>query len=111
MDGVSSVSLMAFHEDQVIVPPPHTEVILSSAFTPFAGLAYTQAPILSFQAHPEFSPAYVDALLHLPNMPKFPRTLLDKAFASLNKPNDSARVISWIRRFFKHYSGEKTHNS
>ncbi|MFA4994524.1 MAG: gamma-glutamyl-gamma-aminobutyrate hydrolase family protein [Bdellovibrionales bacterium] len=111
MDGVSSVSLMAFHEDQVIVLPPHADVILSSAFTPFAGLAYTRAPVLSFQAHPEFSPAYVDALLHLPNLPKFPQALLDKALASLNKPNDSTQVISWIRRFFKHFSGEKSQDA
>ncbi len=111
MDEISSVSLMAFHEDQVIAAPPHADVILSSPFAPFAGLAYTQAPILSFQAHPEFSPAYVEALLHLPNMPKFPQALLDETLASLNKPNDSARVISWIRRFFKHYGGKNSQNS
>ncbi|MFA5246572.1 MAG: gamma-glutamyl-gamma-aminobutyrate hydrolase family protein [Candidatus Micrarchaeia archaeon] len=101
MDKVSTVSMLVFHEDQVVTPPQQTKVILSSSFTPFAGLTYIQAPIISFQAHPEFSSEYIDALLGLPDTPKLPQELLDKALTSINKPNDNARVVSWIRRFLK----------
>jgi GMP synthase-like glutamine amidotransferase len=73
-------------------------VVASSDFTPFAGLAWTDRPAISFQFHPEFTPAFAKALIAerydiVPNP--------DAAIASLDAPNDNARVGSWIRRFLK----------
>jgi GMP synthase-like glutamine amidotransferase len=80
----------------VVVQPPNTEVTVESAFTPYAGLAWTDRPAISFQFHPEFSPAFAKALIEkrydiVPNP--------DAAIASLNAPNDSSRVAGWIRNF------------
>ncbi len=97
MDEASSVAIPASHQDQVIVQPPGTVVTMTSTFTPYAGLAWGDDAI-SFQFHPEFEPDYAKALADLR------RERLDDAdaaIASLDRPNDNARVAGWIKRFLK----------
>jgi GMP synthase-like glutamine amidotransferase len=96
MDRVSLVSVPASHQDQVVLQPPGTELVASSTFTPYAALSWTDGNIISFQFHPEFSPAYAKALIaHRFDRAPDP----DAAIASLDAPNDNARVGDWIRRF------------
>ena len=95
-DGAKTIAAPASHQDQVVLQPPKTEITLRSGFTPFAGLAWTDRPAISFQFHPEFSPAFAKALIEkrydvVPDP--------DAAIASLDAPNDNARVAGWIRRF------------
>ena len=98
MDEVESIAVPASHQDQVTSQPPSTEVVASSPFTPFAALAWTDRPAISVQFHPEFEPAYAKALIaaRRDNMPE-----PDAAIASLDQPNDNARVADWIRRFLR----------
>ena len=96
LDGETEIAIPASHQDQVIVQPPNTQVIVASDFTPFAGLAWTNRPAISFQFHPEFSRDFAKALIgarrdRIPNP--------DAAIASLDAPSDTERVASWIRRF------------
>jgi GMP synthase-like glutamine amidotransferase len=98
LDGAKSIEVPASHQDQVIVQPPSTQVVAASDFTPFASLAWTDRPAISFQFHPEFSPGFAKALIEkrydvVPDP--------DVAIASLDAPNDSARVGGWIRRFLE----------
>ena len=96
MDGAPAVSIPASHQDQVVLQPPKTEVLASSLFTPYAALAWTDQPAVSFQFHPEFSPDYAKALIEVR------RDRLadpDAAIASLDRPNDNARLGGWIRNF------------
>ena len=98
LDGAGTISVPASHQDQVVVRPPNTEVVARSDFTPFAALAWTDRPAISFQFHPEFSPAFAKALIEkrydiVPDP--------DAAIASLDAPNDNARVGGWIRRFLE----------
>ena len=82
----------------MVVQPAGTEVIASSDFTPFAALAWTDRPAISFQFHPEFAPDYAKALIeHRHDRVPDP----EGAMASLEGPNDNARVGGWIRRFLK----------
>ncbi|MFL6722226.1 MAG: type 1 glutamine amidotransferase [Sphingomonas sp.] len=95
-NGEREVAIPASHQDQVVVQPPGTTVVAASDFTPFAGLAWTDRPAISFQFHPEFSPAFAKALIEkrydvVPNP--------DAAVASLDAPNDNVRVGEWITRF------------
>jgi GMP synthase-like glutamine amidotransferase len=95
-DGETEVAVPASHQDQVLAQPPNTQVVASSAFTPFAALAWTDRPAISFQFHPEFSPAFAKALIEqrydiVPDP--------DSAIASLDARNDNDRVGAWIRRF------------
>ena len=96
IDSVGAIAIPASHQDQVVVQPPNTDVVAASDFTPFAALAWTDRPAISFQFHPEFSPAFAKALIEqrydvVPDP--------DAAIASLDGPNDSARVGGWIRNF------------
>jgi GMP synthase-like glutamine amidotransferase len=96
MDGDGPIAIPASHQDQVVIQPPNTQVVAASDFTPLAALAWTDRPAISFQFHPEFSPAFARALIEkrydaVPNP--------DAAIASLDAPNDNARVAGWIRNF------------
>jgi GMP synthase-like glutamine amidotransferase len=98
MDEVPLITVPASHQDQVVLQPPGTEVIASSVFTPYAGLAWRDGKAVSFQFHPEFSPAFAKALI----AERYDRTPdPDAAIASLDAPNDNARVAEWIRRFLQ----------
>ena len=96
MDEASIVSVPASHQDQVVLPPPQAEVIASSLFTPYAGLAWRDQPAISFQFHPEFQPDYAKALIEA-RRDRLPDP--DAALASLDRPNDNARIGGWIRNF------------
>lgn len=96
MDDAALVAVPASHQDQVVVQPPRTDVLAASAFTPFAALAWTDQPAISFQFHPEFSPAFAKALIQQ----RYDRVAdPDAAIASLDAPNDNKRVGAWINRF------------
>ena len=78
--------------------PPNTDIVAQSSFTPFAALAWTDRPAISFQFHPEFSVGYAKALIEK----RYDRVNdPDAAIASLDAPNDNARVADWMRRFLK----------
>ena len=96
MDEGGAIAAPASHQDQVVEQPPNTEVFLASDFTPYAGLAWTDRPAISFQFHPEFSPEFAKALIEARH-DRIPNP--DAAIASLDAPNDNDRVGRWIRRF------------
>ena len=96
MDEAAMVSVPASHQDQVVIQPPGTHVTASSLFTPYAGLAWQSRPAVSFQFHPEFSPDFARALI---DSRRDRLTDADRAIASLERPNDNARLGEWIRRF------------
>ena len=96
IDTAGTIAAPASHQDQVVVQPPNTDVVAASDFTPLAALAWTDRPAISFQFHPEFSPAFAKALIEqrydvVPDP--------DAAIASLDAPNDNDRVAQWIRNF------------
>ncbi len=94
----AKIAVPASHQDQVVIQPPNTDVVARSDFTPYAALAWRDRPAISFQFHPEFTPAFAKALIEareddIPNP--------EAAIESLDAPNDSARVGAWIRRFLE----------
>ena len=96
MDRAGTIAVPASHQDQVVVQPPNTKIIASSDFTPLAALAWTDRRAVSFQFHPEFSPAFAKALI-AERYDRVPDP--DAAITSLDAPNDNAHVAGWIRRF------------
>jgi GMP synthase-like glutamine amidotransferase len=98
IDTAGMIAVPASHQDQVVVQPPNCDVVAGSDFTPFAALAWIDRRAISFQFHPEFSPAFAKALIEnrydvVPDP--------DAAIASLDAPHDNVRVAGWIRRFLK----------
>ena len=95
MDDSAAVAVPASHQDQVVTLPSDARVIASSAFTPYAGLDYGDA--ISFQFHPEFSPAFAAALIES-KRERHP-DLVASAIQSHSQPDDCARVGRWIGSF------------
>ena len=101
MDAAATVSAPASHQDQVVALPPGARVFAASAFTPFGALAYGDQPAISMQLHPEFEPAYAKALIENRRGTRFPVEQADAAIASLDGPDDRARLGEWIVRFLR----------
>ena len=93
----STVAIPVSHQDQVTAKPADARVLLTSAFTPFAGLAWDDDAI-SLQGHPEFTPAYA-ADLTGGRRERIGAATVDRALQSLTLPNDRERVGEWLRRF------------
>lgn len=91
-------AIAASHQDQVIAPPPGARLLAANAHTPYAALLYEEANALTFQGHPEMSPAFTAALV-ASRRGRIPEPVVDTALESLQLPLDSARVARWIKAF------------
>lgn len=94
-----TLSLSVSHQDQVISPPAGAVTLASSAHTEHAMLAYTDAPVISVQGHPEFSDRFVSALWSARRGKALTDEQVDAAIESLARPEDSALVADWFVRF------------
>lgn len=92
-----SVAIPVSHQDQVVGKPVDARVILRSAFTPFAGLAW-DADAVSLQGHPEFTPDFAGALAD-GRRGRIGDAIVDSALQSLTRPNDTGEVGQWLRGF------------
>jgi GMP synthase-like glutamine amidotransferase len=104
-------AIPASHQDQVVAVPSGAVVTASSAFTPYAGLAYDDGRSISFQGHPEFDPAYAAALITARRGSLFAEDQAAAAITSLDEPNDRGRVAEWIRAFLRKASPLKNTGS
>lgn len=92
--------IQAYHQDQIIALPEGAETLASSPFCDHAVVAYGDRA-LSFQGHPEFSGAFVDALLKIRRGKPLPEDLADQAMEDVHGPLDTGFVAHWINHFFK----------
>ena len=95
--AAATIAIPASHQDQVIEKPADARIFLSSAFTPFAGLAWDDNAI-SFQGHPEFTRAFA-ADLTGGRRERIGEAVTDRALATLSEPDDRAVAGDWLRRF------------
>jgi GMP synthase-like glutamine amidotransferase len=98
--GGERLTLNAWHQDQVVAPPPGAEVIATTTFCAYAGLAYGDLG-LSVQPHPEFADGFLAGLIEQRGRGLVPDLLLDDAKARLGQPNDADRIAERIAHFFK----------
>lgn len=94
-------SLGVSHQDQVRSLPPGAARIASSPFTPFAAIDYPDAPAISFQGHPEFSPEFSCALYNIRKGAALAEQLVETAEQSLTTPIDNDLVGQWMAGFLK----------
>ena len=92
------LNIACSHQDQLIVPPADADVVLSSGFTPNAGLAYRNGRVVTLQPHPEFEDDYALALAHL-RRGSAPDAVVDAAIASFATPSDSVAMAGWLAGF------------
>jgi GMP synthase-like glutamine amidotransferase len=94
------IALACSHQDQVITPPDGARTILSSDFTPYAGLLYAGGTTLSVQPHPEFSVGFALACCEVVGTKGHaPDLLVATAKASLAESLENARLGGAITRF------------
>jgi len=94
------IAIACSHQDQVITPPAGARTILSSDFTPYAGLLYAGGATLSVQPHPEFSVGFALACCEMARSKgDAPDSVVTPAQASLAEPLESARLGGSITRF------------
>ncbi|PIT00646.1 glutamine amidotransferase [Bradyrhizobium nitroreducens] len=96
--GGEAVAIAASHQDQVIEPPSDALTILSSDFTPHAGLLYANGATLTVQPHPEFDVDFAQVCCDLRDG-KAPEDVVAKARQSLAEPMDNAKLGGAITRF------------
>ncbi|MFT3722392.1 MAG: type 1 glutamine amidotransferase [Hyphomonadaceae bacterium] len=97
----ATVSLSVSHQDQVITPPPGAATLARSSHTDHAILAYSGAPVISIQGHPEFSDAFVSDLWSARRGKALTEAQVDDAIASLARPGDALLVGQWMANFLK----------
>lgn len=95
MDEARWVCAPASHQDQVVEAPSGARIMLASSFTPLAGLDYGDA--ISFQCHPESTPAFGRALIEA-RRERF-GSLAEPALVSYAQQGDGDRLGRWIRCF------------
>lgn len=92
-------SMLVSHQDQVTENIPGAEVLASSTFCPNA-MIKVDDHILSFQAHPEFTKKYSQAILTL-RREAFGGEVADQGLASLDEELDFDQVTRWMVDFFR----------
>ena len=105
-----TVTLNAWHRDQVTKAPEAAKVIGSSDFCANAALVYDDR-VFSVQAHPEFRPAFVDGLMRTRGPGLVPDPLMEAARDKLAKPLDDRTMAGRIAAFFKAKHAANTANA
>lgn len=99
LDG-TSVTLNAWHQDQVITPPKGAQTVGHNAFCSHAALLYP-GKAYSVQPHPEFSDAYTKALIETRGPGIVPQEILDKAATKIGTPLSQKALADQFALFFK----------
>jgi GMP synthase-like glutamine amidotransferase len=102
-DG-DTITLNAWHQDQVVERPKDAQVLASNDFCENAALLYDDRAF-TVQAHPEFRSDFVDGLMKTRGRGLVPDPLLDAATARLDTPLQDRAIAARIAEFFKHPRG------
>ena len=102
-DG-ETLTLNAWHRDQVVKKPDTAKVIASNDFCANAALLYDDRA-LTVQAHPEFRPEFVDGLMKTRGKGLVPDDLMAKATERLSTPLHDKTMAGRIAAFFKQPRG------
>jgi GMP synthase-like glutamine amidotransferase len=94
----AQLAIACSHQDQVIEKPAMARTIMSSAFTPHAGMLYENGATLSVQPHPEFDADFAHELCEA-RAGIAPDDVVSTAKASFIDPLDSAKLGRAITRF------------
>jgi GMP synthase-like glutamine amidotransferase len=97
--GGETVTLNAWHQDQVTEKPDAATRIASSSFCENAALLYDDR-MFTVQAHPEFTPEFVKGLIDKRGRGLVPDTTLDAALSRLDQPLDRGPMADRIAAFF-----------
>lgn len=95
-----TVTLNAWHQDQVTEVPRDATVYASNNFCQNAALVYGNR-VFTTQPHPEYGAGFIGGLLDYRGKGVVPDAQLAQARADLLKPVDNPRIADQIAQFFK----------
>lgn len=95
-----ALRLNAWHQDQVVVPPPGAQTVGKSEFCQHAALVYGDTGF-SVQPHPEFDHRFVGGLIEHRGRGVVPDPLLAQATQNLGTDLDSPSMAQRIAQVFK----------
>ena len=98
--GGQTVTLNAWHQDQVVTLPEGAQVAGRNAFCQNAALIYGDRAY-TVQAHPEFDDAFIQGLMDTRGKGLVPQLLLDRAASRMGQANDASGIADQIEAFFK----------
>jgi len=98
--GGETLTMNAWHQDQVLEPPEGAETVARNEFCEFAALAYSDHAF-SVQAHPEIRDDYMAGLIEVRGPGNVAEAELALATRSLGTPLDDRVVANRIAEFFK----------
>lgn len=98
--GGETVTMNAWHRDQVTKLPPDAERVATNEFCENAALVYGDRAF-TVQAHPEFTDDFVGGLMKTRGKGLVPDNLMAAASERLGRPNSSPAVADRIADFFK----------
>ncbi|MEM9279902.1 MAG: type 1 glutamine amidotransferase, partial [Pseudomonadota bacterium] len=104
-DGSKS-TLLAMHQDQVVVKPPEAKVTATSEYCENAAFTY-KGKAMSIQPHPEFTAGFIKDLIDERIGTVIPEEQAQPALDTLNIENDSSKFALEIAEFFKQAIAEK----
>ena len=96
--GGDTLTLNAWHQDQIVVVPKAARVIASNDFCTNAALLYDHA--LTIQAHPEFQSPFIDGLMQTRGRGVVPDDRLRAAAMRLSDPIHDQAIAARIASFF-----------
>ncbi|MFD1794902.1 type 1 glutamine amidotransferase [Paracoccus aurantiacus] len=97
--GGETLTLNAWHQDQVTQRPPVAEVAATNGFCENAALIYP-GHAYTVQAHPEFDDAFVNGLIETRARGVVPDDLQERARARMGGRRDNAVIADRIADFF-----------
>lgn len=100
--GGETLTLNAWHRDQVVEAPKGAKVIASNDFCTNAALLYDDRA-LTVQAHPEFRPEFIDGLMKTRGKGLVPDDVMASASARLADPLQDGTIAARIASFFKEH--------
>lgn len=98
--GDQTLTLNAWHQDQVIAVPEAATVVASTPFCENAALLYDDRAY-SVQPHPEIRPDYMAGLIKVRGPGVVPDPVLKSATDRLDTPLDDKIIADQIAAFFK----------
>ena len=94
-----TVTLNAWHQDQIVELPPQAHVLGSSPFCKYAFLGYGEN-VFTVQAHPEFDSGFIHGLIEKRGRGVVPDDLLEQASCKLELPNSNSALADRIYNIF-----------
>ena len=99
--SLGTATLNAWHQDQVTHAPATARTLATGPNCKFAALTY-DAPILTFQAHPEFDPKVIETFVATRKSdPNYPPDRMQTAAENTAKPLDNTRMRALIADFLR----------